>query len=62
MDLNAWNQYFLALQVCLQLEALLLITGAGLWADQLFNTYVAAITNHSPTYQALIISYGIVSA
>jgi hypothetical protein len=52
-------KYFLALQVCLQLEVFVLLTAAGLWADQLFNTYIHAITVYSSLYEALILCYAI---
>jgi len=57
-------KYFLALQVCLQLEVFVLFTATGLWADQLFNTYIRAISTHShaQVYEALILSYGILIA
>lgn len=52
-------KYFLALQVCLQLEVFVLLTAAGLWADQLFKTYISAITAFSKLYEALILCYAI---
>jgi len=52
-------KYFLALQVCLQLEVFVLLTAAGLWADQLFNTYIHEITVFTQLYEALILCYAI---
>ncbi|KAJ4481044.1 hypothetical protein J3R30DRAFT_3700598 [Lentinula aciculospora] len=49
------HKYFLALQVCLQLEAFILITAAALWISQLFDTYVKDISRHSTVYEALFI-------
>ncbi|KIK56198.1 hypothetical protein GYMLUDRAFT_47410 [Collybiopsis luxurians FD-317 M1] len=53
-------KYFLALQICIQLETFVLITAAALWADQLFNTYISTISRHTNVYEALIIFYAIV--
>ncbi|GAW01749.1 hypothetical protein LENED_003360 [Lentinula edodes] len=52
-------KYFLALQVCLQLEAFVLITAAALWVDQLFNTYIQQISAHTTVYEVLVISYAV---
>lgn len=52
-------KYFLALQVCLQLEVFVLLTAAGLWADQLFHSYIHEISYHTEVYEALILSYAI---
>ncbi|KAF8824458.1 hypothetical protein HHX47_DHR8000059 [Lentinula edodes] len=52
-------KYFLALQVCLQLEAFVLITAAALWVDQLFNTYIQQISAHTTVYEVLVILYAV---
>ncbi|KAJ3978595.1 hypothetical protein F5890DRAFT_1479227, partial [Lentinula detonsa] len=51
--------YFLALQVTLQLELFVLLTAAGLWTSQLFNSYITNISKHTPIYEALVIVYGV---
>lgn len=61
-EIQKMYKYFLALQVCLQLETFVLITAASLWADQLFNTYIKGISFHTNIYEALIIFYAIVLA
>jgi len=53
-------KYFLALQVCLQLEVFVLITAAALWADQLFNSYITHMSNHTKIYEAIILFYAII--
>lgn len=58
-NITKMYKYFLALQVCLQLEAFVLLTAGALWADQLFNTYVGKITNHLTLYEAVILFYTI---
>ncbi|KAJ3978437.1 hypothetical protein F5890DRAFT_1479361, partial [Lentinula detonsa] len=52
-------KYFLALQVTLQLELFVLLTAAGLWTSQLFNSYITNISKHTPIYEALVIVYGV---
>ncbi|KAJ3823546.1 hypothetical protein F5878DRAFT_607554 [Lentinula raphanica] len=52
-------KYFLALQVCLQLEAFVIITAAGLWIDQLFNTYIHTISQHTLVYEVIVILYAV---
>jgi hypothetical protein len=54
-------KYFLALQVCVQLEVFVLSTAAGLWADQLFNTYIhtIAVPEHTRVYEGIILCYAI---
>ncbi|KAJ3793235.1 hypothetical protein GGU11DRAFT_749094 [Lentinula aff. detonsa] len=52
-------KYFLALQVTLQLELFVLLTAAGLWTSQLFNSYITHISKHTPIYEALVIVYGV---
>lgn len=56
-------KYFLALQVCLQLEVFVLITAAALWANQLFNSYITNMTEpgHTKIYEAIILFYAIVT-
>ncbi|KAF5381900.1 hypothetical protein D9757_007593 [Collybiopsis confluens] len=61
-EIQKLYKYFLALQVCLQLETFVLITAAALWADQLFNTYINHISTHTGIYEALMIFYAIVLA
>lgn len=58
-EIHRIHRYFMAVKVCLQLEAFVLLTASGLWADQLFNTYVKHITNHREIYEALILFYSI---
>ncbi|KAJ3992836.1 hypothetical protein F5050DRAFT_1897700 [Lentinula boryana] len=52
-------KYFLALQTTLQLELFVLLTAAGLWTSQLFNSYITTISKHTPIYEALVIVYGV---
>jgi hypothetical protein len=59
-EITKLYKYFLALQVCLQLEVFVLITAAALWADQLFNSYIKVISAHTSVYEAVIIFYAIV--
>ncbi|KAJ3715290.1 hypothetical protein DFJ43DRAFT_1227850 [Lentinula guzmanii] len=51
-------KYFLALQVTLQLELFVLLTAAGLWTSQLFNSYITHISKHTPIYEALVSGMG----
>ncbi|KAK0478782.1 hypothetical protein IW261DRAFT_186712 [Armillaria novae-zelandiae] len=50
-------KYFMALQACLQLELYVLMAGMGLWIDQLFNTYIGAISEHTFVYEGVFIFY-----
>ncbi|KAG7447266.1 uncharacterized protein BT62DRAFT_893177, partial [Guyanagaster necrorhizus] len=52
-------KYFMAVQACLQLELYVLMAGMGLWIDQLFNTYVGAISEHTFIYEGVFIFYAI---
>ncbi|KAJ7584865.1 hypothetical protein C8J56DRAFT_949255 [Mycena floridula] len=44
-------RFFMAVQACLQLESFVLLTAMGLWIDQLFNTYVRNISEHTGAYE-----------
>jgi len=59
-EITRLYKYFLALQVCLQLEFFVLLTAAALWASQLFNSYIKFLSVHTEVYEALIIFYAIV--
>ncbi|KAK0213533.1 hypothetical protein IW262DRAFT_312833 [Armillaria fumosa] len=50
-------KYFMAVQACLQLELYALMAGMGLWIDQLFNTYIGAISEHTFVYEGVFIFY-----
>lgn len=50
-------KYFMAVQACLQLELYVLMAGMGLWIDQLFNTYIGAISEHTFVYEGVFIFY-----
>ncbi|KAK7440052.1 hypothetical protein VKT23_017303 [Stygiomarasmius scandens] len=52
-EINQLYKYFLAVQVCLQLEAFVLMTWMGLWLDQLFNSYIHFISNRQTLYEVL---------
>ncbi|KAJ3780158.1 hypothetical protein GGU10DRAFT_391346 [Lentinula aff. detonsa] len=43
----------------LQLELFVLLTAAGLWTSQLFNSYITHISKHTPIYEALVIVYDV---
>ncbi|THU93836.1 hypothetical protein K435DRAFT_725017 [Dendrothele bispora CBS 962.96] len=58
-QINQFYKYFLAVQVCLQLEVFVLLTWMGLWLDQLFNTYIHRISNRQELYEALFIFYNL---
>lgn len=45
----------MAVKVCLQLEAFVLLMAAGLWVDQLFNTYLRSIVYHFNLYVGIFI-------
>jgi len=47
---------FLAVHVCLLLSVFFLVTAMGLWVDQLMNSAIALISEHTPVYQALFIA------
>ncbi|KAK7468409.1 hypothetical protein VKT23_002924 [Stygiomarasmius scandens] len=49
--------YFLAVQVCLQLEAFIMMTWMGLWLDQLENSYVSQISNHLSIFRGIFVWY-----
>ncbi|KAK0463122.1 uncharacterized protein EV420DRAFT_1157501 [Desarmillaria tabescens] len=50
-------KYFMAVQACLQLELYVLMASMGLWIDQLFNTYIGAISEHTFVYEGVFIFY-----
>ncbi len=50
----------MAVQACLQLELYVLMAGMGLWIDQLFNTYIGAISEHTFVYEGVFIFYTVV--
>ncbi|THU93845.1 hypothetical protein K435DRAFT_725039 [Dendrothele bispora CBS 962.96] len=52
-------KYFLGIQVCLQLEAFVLMAWIGLWLDQFNNTYIRHITNHYNIYMAVCVWYAV---
>uniref|UniRef100_D8PNX4 Expressed protein n=1 Tax=Schizophyllum commune (strain H4-8 / FGSC 9210) TaxID=578458 RepID=D8PNX4_SCHCM len=49
------NKLFMAVLASLQLEVFVQVTGMGLWADQLFNTGIKEISEHTALYEALIV-------
>ncbi|KAL1747432.1 hypothetical protein HDZ31DRAFT_80418 [Schizophyllum fasciatum] len=50
------NKLFMAVLACLQLEVFVQVTGMSLWADQLFNTGIRDISEHTVLYEALIVA------
>ncbi|KAK0200980.1 hypothetical protein DFS33DRAFT_1386928 [Desarmillaria ectypa] len=54
---RSFKCYFMAVQACLQLELYVLMAGMGLWIDQLFNTYIGAISEHTLVYEGVFIFY-----
>ncbi len=50
----------MAMQACLQLEVYILPAGMGLWIDQLFNTYINHISEHTEIYKGVFIFYTVV--
>ncbi|KAF9264625.1 hypothetical protein L218DRAFT_925996 [Marasmius fiardii PR-910] len=54
------NRYFMAVKVVLQLEVFVLLTAFGLWADQVFNTYIRHITFYFSIFQGVTITWTIV--
>ncbi|TRM67554.1 hypothetical protein BD626DRAFT_564481 [Schizophyllum amplum] len=53
------NKLFMAVLACLQLEVFVQVTGMGLWADQLFNTGIKDISEHTVLYETLIVASAI---
>ncbi|KAK0453003.1 uncharacterized protein EV420DRAFT_1557961 [Desarmillaria tabescens] len=51
------HKFFMAIQACLQLEVYILPAGMGLWIDQLFNTYIKYISEHTQVYESVFIFY-----
>ncbi|KAK0200313.1 hypothetical protein DFS33DRAFT_1360473 [Desarmillaria ectypa] len=51
------HKFFMAIQACLQLEVYILPAGMGLWIDQLFNTYIKHISEHTKIYEGAFIFY-----
>ncbi|PBK63681.1 hypothetical protein ARMSODRAFT_963000 [Armillaria solidipes] len=51
------HKFFMAMQACLQLEVYILPAGMGLWIDQLFNTYINHISEHTDIYKGVFIFY-----
>ncbi|KAG7440131.1 uncharacterized protein BT62DRAFT_924236 [Guyanagaster necrorhizus] len=49
------RKFFMAIQACLQLEVYILPAGMGLWIDQLFNTYIRYISEHTILYEGIFI-------
>ncbi|KAK7440042.1 hypothetical protein VKT23_017293 [Stygiomarasmius scandens] len=58
-EINRMYKYYLALQVCLQLEAFVLMAWMGLWLDQFNNSYIRYITNHFKIYTAVFVWYAV---
>ncbi|PBK98530.1 hypothetical protein ARMGADRAFT_1051893 [Armillaria gallica] len=54
------HKFFMAMQACLQLEVYILPAGMGLWIDQLFNTYINHISEHTVIYKGVFIFYTVV--
>ncbi|KAL0566699.1 hypothetical protein V5O48_015306 [Marasmius crinis-equi] len=54
------NRYFMGVRVCLQLEAFVLLTAAGLWTDQVINTYIHPITHSFKLFVGTAITWMIV--
>ncbi|KAI3612725.1 hypothetical protein WG66_014612 [Moniliophthora roreri] len=54
------QRYFMAVKVCLQLEAFVLLMASGLWVDQLLNSYIKDLTDHFTLYVGIFISFTIV--
>ncbi|KAF9048022.1 hypothetical protein BDZ89DRAFT_1126983 [Hymenopellis radicata] len=50
-------RYYLAVQACLQLEVYALIAGMSLWIDQLLNTYIRVISEHTFWYVAVFVFF-----
>lgn len=48
-------KYFMAVLVCLQLGAFILMSTLGLWADELFSIFEERISEHTVAYKALIV-------
>lgn len=48
-------RFFMAILVCLQLEFFILMSAMCLWVDQLFNTAIESISDHTPVYKSLFI-------
>ncbi|KAJ3781061.1 hypothetical protein GGU10DRAFT_379924 [Lentinula aff. detonsa] len=55
----SWEELSRSDDVTLQLELFVLLTAAGLWTSQLFNSYITHISKHTPIYEALVIVYGV---
>lgn len=55
--INRIYKYFLAVQVCLQLELFVLMSWMGLWLDQLFHSYLNTISTGKKLYQGLFVVY-----
>ncbi|KAG7087537.1 hypothetical protein E1B28_013494 [Marasmius oreades] len=53
------HRYFMAVKVCLQLEAFVSLTAFGMWTDQIFNTYVGEITDYFKLFEAIFIIWTI---
>ncbi|KAL0570124.1 hypothetical protein V5O48_011840, partial [Marasmius crinis-equi] len=54
------HRYFMAVKVCLQLEAFVLLAATGLWTDQVFNTYIHDITDFFELFEGAFITWTIV--
>ncbi|KAF9004852.1 hypothetical protein BDZ89DRAFT_1145505 [Hymenopellis radicata] len=50
-------RFYLAVQACLQLEVYALIAGMSLWIDQLLNTYIRVISEHTFWYVAVFVFF-----
>ncbi|TFK96439.1 hypothetical protein BDV98DRAFT_576093 [Pterulicium gracile] len=53
-------KYFMAVLVCLQLGAFILMSTLGLWADELFGIFEKRMSEHTIAYKALIVLTSVV--
>ncbi|KAJ8074949.1 hypothetical protein PM082_019276 [Marasmius tenuissimus] len=56
------HRYFMAVKVCLQLEAFVLLAWIGLWTDQVFNNFIKDITLTQDLFKGSAIAWTILLA